>query len=148
MNPAHGASIIRPKRRDSGSVTVWSIAFCLAIGLLGLTITDLWRAISAWRRVAGAADAAAVAGASGVDVDTFREDDVIQLDPAAAESLAHQSLTAQHDTAEIDTWTAAATTEEITVTVQASVELPLLGAFRDGPITMTGTATADPRPSG
>lgn len=137
--------------RDRGSVTLWSLAVCVAIGVLGLAVTDAWRAISAWRRTAAAADAAAVAGASGIDEEAFRTSHghLIELDPRLAEALAAESLQDQQDRGEIVTGTNSASAGSITVEVTSEVDLPVLGIIPgQGPITMTATATADPRAPG
>ena len=144
------APLRRHGRSDRGQVTILGLAYCLALASLGLVVTDAWRAISAWRRVASVADAAAAAGASGIDEAAFRSSGgtVIELDPSLAEQLAYDSLATQQDRSDMRSATATATTEEVTVVVHGSVEQPLLGVLRGGePITMTVTATADPRPS-
>lgn len=138
------------RRADRGQVTVLGLAYCLALASLGLVVTDAWRAISAWRRVAAVADAAAAAGASGVDEASFRTSGgtLVELDPSRAERLAYDSLAGQADQEEVVSATVTATTDEVTVVVHGDVDLSLLGALRGGePITMTVTATADPRPS-
>lgn len=135
---------------DRGQVTILGLAYCVALASLGLVVTDAWRAISAWRRVASVADAAAAAGASGIDEATFRSSGgtVIELDPTRAEQLAYDSLAIQQDRPDVHSAAAIATNERVDVVVHGSVDLSLLGVLRGGdPITMTVTATADPRPS-
>jgi hypothetical protein len=140
----------RSGRSDRGQVTILALGYCVALASLGLVVTDAWRAISAWRRVASVADAAAAAGASGVDEAAFRSSGgmVIELDPSRAEQLAYDSLATQQDRSDVRSSTATATAEEVTVVVHGRIDLSLLGVLRGGePITMTVTATADPRPS-
>lgn len=140
----------RVKRRDDrGQVTVYMIGFSLAILLLGVGGTvETWRIVSTWRSLAATADAAAAAGASGLDEPAFRASggQTVQLDPATAERLAYQSIDTQTDRAHITDAQADATTEQITVTVRAEVDLLILDTLRGGqPFTFTATATADPR---
>jgi Flp pilus assembly protein TadG len=143
----------RASRRggDRGQTYLWAMWLCLMLfGFGGLSL-DLWRSISAWRSFAATADAAAAAGASGIDEAAFRTSggSTIQLDPATAEALAYDNLASQADDSEIRSYTASATTEEITVVVNGHINLALLGIFADDDaITLTATATADPRPSG
>lgn len=139
----------RRRRDDRGQVTFWMITFTFVILFLGLGATvEGARIWSAWRNVAAQADAAAAAGASGIDEAAFRSSDgqEIQLDPARAEELAYANIDAQADNDDITAVTATATTENITVEVHAQVDLFILGALR-GPFEITATATADPRPS-
>ena len=139
----------RTARDDRGQVTFWMITFAFVILFLGLGITiEGWRIWSAWRDVAAQADAAAAAGASGIDEAAFRSSSgqVIQLDPVTAEELAYQNIDAQQDTDDITSVDATATTEQIAVVVHAEVDLFVLGAVR-GPFHITATATADPRSS-
>lgn len=136
----------RRARDDRGQVTIWMLMFTLVALTLGIGATvEGARIWSAWRTTAAIADAAAAAGASGIDEDTFRSSDgqVIQLDPGRAEELAYANVDAQADNDDITTVDAAATTENVTVEVHAEVDLFILG----GPFDITATATADPRPS-
>lgn len=139
----------RTAQDDRGQITFWMLTFALVILFLGLGITvEGARIWSAWRNVAAQADAAAAAGASGIDEPAFRSSNgqTIQLDPATAEELAYENIDAQQDNDDITSVDATATTEHITVVVNAEVDLFVLGAVR-GPFHITATATADPRPS-
>jgi len=134
---------------DRGQVTFWMLSFTFVILFLGLGATvEGARIWSEWRNVAAQADAAAAAGASGIDEAAYRSSDgqVIQLDPARAEELAYANIDAQADNDHITAVTATATTEHVTVEVHSQVDLFILGALR-GPFDITATATADPRPS-
>ena len=141
----------RSSRDDRGQIYLWAMLLSLLLfGLAGLSV-DLWRAISAWRSFAATADAAAAAGASGIDEAVFRTSGgaTVQLDPASAEALAYQNLAAQTDDSEITGYTASATTEEITVVVNGQIDFALLGILTStDSLSLSATATADPRPSG
>jgi Flp pilus assembly protein TadG len=140
----------RTKRTDEGTVTMWALAFCIALLMFGGLSIDLWRAITAYQRLASAADAAAATGGSGIDETVLRDSGgrAAQLDPALAEQLAYESLDRQADRLNLDAYDATATTEDITVTVHATVNLTFVDLALDGPLTMSATATADPRLSG
>lgn len=138
----------RSARDDRGQVTIWMLVFTFVVLFLGIGATvEGARIWSAWRNTAAIADAAAAAGASGIDEDAFRASDgqTIQLDPARAEELAYQNIDAQADNDDITSVTATATEDHITVEIHAQVDLFILG--NNGPFDITATATADPRPS-
>jgi Flp pilus assembly protein TadG len=144
------ATVGRRCPSDAGQVTLWMLAFSLAVLLLGLGVgVESWRVVSAWRNLAAAADAAAVAGASGIDEGVFRASggQTIQLDPATAERLSFQNLDAQADREEIVGAEVIATTEQVTVEVRGEVDLFVLDALRGDRFQFTATATADPRSS-
>ena len=87
---ARPRSMRRP-RPDGGFLTIWMLGLCLLLLVLGGASLDLWRAFSQRQALAGLADAAALAGASGIDRAAARRG-VIRLDPAEATSLANRSI--------------------------------------------------------
>lgn len=137
----------RNRRNDRGSLTLWSLAICVALLAFGGVTIDFWRAISGWRRLAAAADAAAAAGASGIDEAHYRATGELVLDPGRAEQLALNSLSAQLDDSDI---TGASSidvdADQITIVLDGEVDLFLPQIVgQDGDISMSVTATADPR---
>ncbi len=94
---------------------------------------DLWRVYSQRRALAETADAAAAAGANGIDLVRFRSGEGVWLDPTLAESLAWLNLAEQVDT---EALTGApivlATDGLVTVELEGSVELTLLAMFGGG----------------
>ncbi len=90
---------------------------------------DLWSALGAHRDLAGIADAAAVAGASGVDAETFRNEGRVVLDPALASGLALRLIDAQPNGGDLDASpqiVVAGDGQSVTVTLERRVELTLL----------------------
>jgi Flp pilus assembly protein TadG len=80
---------------ERGSITVWLLGLAVLVLFVGGLSLDLWRAFSARQLLANAADAAAVAGATGIDTARFRDTGQLALDPPlamqrAGDSLAHQ----------------------------------------------------------
>lgn len=137
------------RRDDRGSLTLWSIAICVALLAFGFVTVDFWRAISGWRRLAAAADAAAVAGASGIDEAHYRATGELVLDPGRAETLARASLEAQLDDSDITGISNIDVDgDQITVQIDGEVELFLTSLTGDDTIDMSVTATADPRAVG
>jgi hypothetical protein len=95
---AHGLQVrraYRPGDRERGSITIWLLGLAVLLLFAGGLSLDLWRAVGARQLLANAADAAAIAGSTGIDTARFRDTGEIVLDPAVAEqrvrdSLAHQ----------------------------------------------------------
>lgn len=133
-------------RREEGTVTLWALGLCVMLLFLGGISLDLWRVFSERRALSGAVDAAAIAGASGIDEEAFRESGALLLDPERAESLAWANLAAQSDDRSLVSADVAATPEEVTVEATGSVEFTLLGVLMPGeaPFTVQVTATARP----
>lgn len=80
---------------ERGSTTLWVLALSLLMLMIGGIGLDLWRALADQRALAGMADAAAVAAASGVDVDHYRETGEIRLAEDLATDLAARLIAAQ-----------------------------------------------------
>ncbi len=130
--------------RDRGSITLWCLGLCILILSIGAVTIDVWRTFSARRALASTADAAAQAGANGIDVAHFRATGEVRLDPARAEQLADITIAHQQDTPGITSAETFADTERITVVVEGQVNLGLLGLFADGPLEITVTAFGSP----
>ena len=63
--------------------------------LLGFAVIDYWSTLSVDRNLQAIAQDAANAGASGIDIDSYRGSGVVRLDPATATSLAIADLQSQ-----------------------------------------------------
>lgn len=139
----------RLRSSDAGSITVWMLGVCVTLLFLGGISLDLWRVLSERRALAGLVDAAAIAGASGIDEGHFRATGQLQLAPRRAEALAAANLAAQADNRSLTAWSATASTEQVTVTAAGAVEFTLLKALLPdtGPLAIEVTATAPPRRS-
>src|SRR3989442_686884 len=85
------------RHRESGTVTLWLLGVCMLLFALGGISADLWRGFSSRRSLSNAADAAALAGASAIDEDAYRERGVVELDPALAASRARAHVARQLD---------------------------------------------------
>ncbi len=91
----HARAAKQSKVRERGSITVWLLGLAVLVLFVGGLSLDLWRAFSARQLMANAADAAAIAGATGIDTARFRDTGQLALDPPVAmqragDSLAHQ----------------------------------------------------------
>jgi Putative Flp pilus-assembly TadE/G-like len=92
---AGSRAVVRPKSGEHGSITVWLLGLAVMVLFVGGLSLDLWRVFSARQLLGNAADAAAIAGATGIDTARFRSTGQLALDPSTAmqrvgDSLAHQ----------------------------------------------------------
>lgn len=134
---------------EDGTVTLWSLGLCIMLLFVGGLSLDLWRVFSERRALAGIVDAAAIAGASGIDEEHFRLTGEIRLEPPRAEELALANLAAQGDDRSLVGAAVSATTEGVTVQAEGSVQFTLLKVLMPGggPFTIEVAATATPRGS-
>ena len=137
-----------PRRRESGTITMWMLGLCVMLFLLGGISLDLWRAFSERRSLAATADAAAVAGVSALDEAAYRSSGVVRLVPADAQRRAQASLAEQLDRRALRDAQVVATETEVTVTVGGSVGFSLLQIAAPGDeFAITVHATARPQAS-
>lgn len=116
-------------RDERGSTTLWTLALAITLLMVGGISLDLWSALGAHRDLAGIADAAAVAGASGVDAEVFRNEGRVVLDPVLASGLALRLVDAQPNGGDLDAppqIIVAGDGQSVTVTLERRVELTLL----------------------
>lgn len=129
-------------------MTLWLLGLCICLLFLGGVSLDLWRAFSERRALAGMADAAAIAGANGIDEEQFRATQIPVLDPALAESMATANLAAQTDTDALTSASVTATVDAVTVTLAGEVDLTLFRLLMaNQPLEIAVTASASPRRS-
>jgi Flp pilus assembly protein TadG len=136
-------------RGERGTITLWILGLCLMLFALGGISLDLWRAFSDRRSLASAADAAAVAGGTALDVDAYRHDGVVQLDPALAKARAEASLRDQGDTSALTNVSVDADTQTVRVTVYGATHfslLQLLPGAHDFSITVHASARPQASP--
>ena len=131
-------------------MVLWCLFLAMMLLPLGGLSVDLWHGITVQRQLQAAAEDAAVAGASGIDVQRYRATGCIALDPAAAETLAQENLSAQSGLG-----TLAGTDiqvgsdgETISVALREDVHLTLLALVEGNrPLVVAATATSAPRGS-
>lgn len=134
--------------REHGSITIWVLGLVILVLALGGISIDLWRGFVARKAVAAVADAAAVAGASGIDEMAWRSGE-LTLDSARARALAERVIATEPGAASLR-WRIDVTSAEISVTVERDVDLTLLTImdFSGGPLVVRVTATARPQVNG
>jgi Flp pilus assembly protein TadG len=90
----------RPRRGEGGFAILWVLGLTLVVMALGGVSVDLWRGFTERRSIAEIADAAAHAGASGIDEGVYRDTGRVVLDAGPngrAVQLAQQNLASQAD---------------------------------------------------
>jgi hypothetical protein len=139
------------QRDERGNaMVVWCLLLAVILLPLGGLSIDLWHAIAVQRQLQAAAEDAAAAGASGIDVATYRATGCVLLDPSLAMPLAEANLALQRGLAPLagvsvqllpgDT--------EIAVVLTTDVRLTLLSwAEGDKPLVVTASASSAPRGS-
>src|SRR3954470_23648625 len=111
---------------ERGTVTLWVLGLCIALMFLGGLSLDLWRAVAVRREMSAMADAAATAGANGVDEPALRAG-VVQLDPNRARGFASQTLGEYPRTPSLDAARIDVAGNRVTVTLRDHVDFSLLG---------------------
>lgn len=135
-------------RREYGAVTLWILGLCVSLLFLGGISLDLWRAVGARRAMSEAVDAAAVAGANGLDEDALRRGSV-RLEPGRAEVLARENLRARPVPPGLRDVHVEVSEESVEVVGVGELPLSLLRIFVDADdLEITVRAVASPRRSG
>lgn len=131
---------------DQGTALTWLLGLLMMVLALGGLSVDLWRAFSDRRLVAGVVDAAAVAGASGVDADYLRATGEPRLDPVLARQRAAAALAAHGDAVQAPVINVAPDGSAITVSGTREVQLTLARLVDPGGTYRVGAeATSTPR---
>jgi len=73
---------------DRGSAPIWFLGLSLCVLMVGALSAELWRAIGERQELVAMADAAAIAAASGIDLDHYRATGETVIDESHAPSLA------------------------------------------------------------
>jgi hypothetical protein len=118
-------------RGEGGTVTLWVLDSCIALMFLGGLSLDLWRAVAVRREMSAMADAAATAGANGVDESALRAG-VVRLDDTRARGLTVQTLGEYPRTPSLDAARIDVGGTRVTVTLRDHVDFSLLGIFMGG----------------
>lgn len=126
--------------RERGQVTAF-----LVVGVTGLLalvglVLDGGLALATKIEAIGQAQEAARAGAQQLDLDAYRADGTVTIDPQQARTAAQQYLSAAGATG-----TVVVTGDAVTVTVTAVQPAQILGLVGVDNITVEGSGTAEPR---
>lgn len=133
---------------ERGTALTWLLGLLVMVLALGGLSVDLWRAFSDRRLVAGVVDAAAIAGASGVDEERLRTTGEARLDPTLARQRAAAALAAHGDAVQSPAITVAPDGSSISVSGTREVQLTLARLIGPGGIHRVGAeASSGPRSS-
>ena len=147
-DPAPCSGTVSRLRSQAGSVTIWGIGLTLVIAAFAGIVIDTWRVFAVRQDLSGMADAAAIAGATAVDIDYLNETGEVALDGPTAEARALEYLEHQ------DGWSADIVSDvavepdgsAVTVALEKDVDFTLLGALLPGedPLHIRVTSLASP----
>lgn len=132
---------------ERGSVVIYMLGIVMVVIFFAGLSLDIWRAIAAERALATAVDAAAAAGANGIDETAYRNSGAVQLDPGRAQSLASDTLSQQPQYGEMDAVNISATADRVSVTAAMPVQLTLVRIFISYDMRVSATADAQPSAS-
>lgn len=131
-------------RSDQGFVAIWLLVAAMIVLVIGGLTLDLWGALAARTTLTAIADDAAAAGAGALDVDRFRRDGEVALDPAAAQEAAAATLRAHPDAARITDAAVGATPAGVTVRLRGPYDLTLLRLVGATSVDIVVTGAAAP----
>ena len=139
--PGRGAS------ENGEAMVVWCLLLALLLLPLGGLSVDLWHGIAVQRELQSAAEDAASAGASGINVNEYRQSGCVVLDPTTAVALASANLASQAGLGPLVSTSinVAANNSAITVVLRKDVHLTLLRLVEGNrPLVVAAQATGEP----
>jgi uncharacterized membrane protein len=127
-------------------MTMWMLGLTLLLLAFGGLAIDYWRGLALQRELAAVADSAAIAGASGIDEVRYRQTGEVVLDPNRATALAMQSIEFQGVSLASTEIAVSDDGTSVEVSVEAVLDLGLLGVLVDDdePILVGAAAIAEP----
>lgn len=125
---------------DEGRVTAFVVTLMTAVLVLAGLALDGGLALAAKIEANGRAESAARAGAQAIDLDTYRVEGRLALDPDRAVAAAHDYLAAAGASG-----TVTVTGDAVSVTVTTTHRTQLLGLAGITTLTVHGTGRAVPR---
>jgi hypothetical protein len=137
--------VSRKRGNERGMVTLWILGLTISVMFLGGIGVDFWRAIAVRREIATMADAAAAAGANGLDESALRGGR-LEVDDARARALVQSELALYPGADRLTAEELRVDGAQVTVTLQEPVNFSLLGIFMGrGRFVVRATATAVPQ---
>jgi hypothetical protein len=135
----------RPARDEHGMITLWVLGLAVAVLFLGGIGLDFWRAIAVRREVSVMADAAATAGANGLDETSLRGGR-LQLDAPRVRQLVAAELAQYPQARKLRLESVTVVNGQVIVTLREDVRFSLLGIFMgSGHFTVQARAAAEPQ---
>lgn len=132
-------------RDEHGMITLWVLGLSVAVLFLGGIGLDFWRAIPVRREVSVMADAAATAGANGLDEPALRTGRLV-LDDARVRQLVAAELGQYPGARKLRSESLTIVDGQVVVTLSEDVHFSLLGIFMGrGEFTVQARAVAEPQ---
>jgi hypothetical protein len=132
-------------RSERGFITLWVLGLAVAVLFLGGLSVDLWRAIAVRREISAMADAAATAGADGLNESALRGGR-LELDDARVRRLVAGELREYPGSSRLQSESLTIDGPQVTVVLRERVRFSLLGIFMPGEqFVVQASATAEPR---
>jgi Flp pilus assembly protein TadG len=144
LSVARGIGPVKHDERGDAMI-VWCLLIALMLLPLGGLSIDLWRGIAVQRSLESAAEDAATAGSSGINVQQYRATGCLVLDPSSAVPMAEANLASQRNLgplATVDVYVSP-NNQQISVRLQEDVHLTLLSLVEGNrPLVVTATASS------
>jgi hypothetical protein len=132
-------------RDEHGMITLWVLGLAVAVLFLGGIGLDFWRAIAVRRQVSVMADAAATAGANGLDESALRGGR-LELDERRVRQLVASELAEYPDARKLRDAKVTTVDGQVVVTLSEDVHFSLLGIFMGrGHFTVETRGVAEPQ---
>jgi Flp pilus assembly protein TadG len=126
-------------------ITLWILGLTISVMFLGGLGVDFWHAIAVRREVSAMADAAASAGANGLDENALRGGR-LELDEARARELAVSELREYPGSSRLIAAEITVVGARVNVTLREDVRFSLLGIFMGGDkFIVQARASAEPQ---
>jgi Flp pilus assembly protein TadG len=126
-------------------ITLWVLGLAVAVLFLGGIGLDFWRAIAVRREVSVMADAAATAGANGLDEPALRTGRLV-LDEPRVRQLVASELAEYPGASKLRAQSVTIGGGQVVVTLSENVHFSLLGIFMGrGEFTVQARAVAEPQ---
>ena len=132
------------------AMVIWCLLLAVMLLPLGGISVDLWHGIEVQRQLQSAAEDAAVAGASGIDVGEYRDSGCLALDPSVALALAEANIASQTGLGTLAGKDIVLSPDRrhISVLLKEEVRLTLLSWAEGGrPLVVVATASSGPEGS-
>ena len=132
-------------RDEHGMITLWVLGLAVAVLFLGGIGLDFWRAIAVRREVSVMADAAATAGANGLDEPALWTGR-LELDEPRVRQLVASELAEYPRSTKLRAQSVTVGGGQVVVTLSEDVHFSLLGIFMGrGEFTVQARAVAEPQ---
>jgi Flp pilus assembly protein TadG len=142
--------VASPRDERGDAMVIWCLLLALMLLPLGGVSIDLWHGIEVQRQLQSAAEDAALAGASGIDVGEYRQSGCLALDPLVALPLARANVASQAGLGPLEVTDIVVSSDrrQISVLLKEDVRLTLLSWVEGGrPLVVAATASSGPEGS-